>query len=310
MKKIIIVLLVFTFLFSVAAPVMAAKPTALPEKANARAKINYQNMLVKQEAKGHIEPIDNGIEEYSFYLSGDIMPVPQYGGQDIIGSEVDSKLLVNQPNGTPVALVTGNLKGLDEGSYIAYLAKGYTETVEQWNMVGEYDYDFIVDGETYSHKLTILTQENGDLTGTGSHLKETDTVLETVTGKIIGNEVTLHIEYDQINPYSFDAILTIDENGELSGSSPQYTGTGDEIVFTSVMAVIEEVIVTATTYPGDLTATIEKITFEVDAEGNGSFSFVILPEDVEFVNGFISFSVWINHIDTTILISETVQLAE
>lgn len=314
MKKLLIILLVLTFLISVAVPVMAAKPTSLPDKANAKAKVNFNKMLTKQVRKGHLDPNDYGFEEYSFRLAGDVIDSTDYELADIPGSDFDSKLLVNQPNGESVAVVTGVMKGLTEGVYTAYISRVYIETEEpwyvkteeQWNVIGDYEYDFVTTNETYPHTLTIATQENGLLSGTGSNTA--GAITETVNGTIVGDVVTLNVVYDDPANYNFDAVLEIDEFGILSGSALQGTNTIGKIDFTSGNAVTE---VTSSTWTGALSSTIEPIEFLVDKNGNGSFTVVIIPEDVEFLGEDVEFSVWItNNNGVTILISDDVPLAE
>lgn len=307
MKKIIVFLLVFILMFTLAIPVFAVKPASLPEQASENAVENFQEMLTKQEEKQLADVYNNGIEKYKFYLSADLMPVPPYGTGDIEGSDIKSKLLVNQPNGANLAVVTGIMKGLlPETEYTVYISNGYKDVVSVWNVLGEYTYTFLHNGIEYPHTLTLETQEGGIITGSGSN---TDgTVLETITGTIIGNTMTLTVSYVG-STYEYSMELTIAEDGSFSGFT--LPGAPHEATITSVTgnAVLEEVEVTATTWTGLLTEDIQPFTFITDEEGNGSWHINITDSQVVLEEGMIDFSVWIND-GGTILISEVVMLVE
>ena len=76
-----------------------------------------------------VKPTGNlaGAKEVDWNLSGDVMPVPPYGSFDIEGSDIASKLIVNQPNGNVEVTVTGVMKGLDPNTtYTVILSNGYT----------------------------------------------------------------------------------------------------------------------------------------------------------------------------------------
>jgi hypothetical protein len=65
------------------------------------------------------------IEEVKWNLSEAVMPTPEFGSQDIPGSEIDSTLTVDQ---TEAQLqITGDMSGLNKNtSYTVFFAKGYT----------------------------------------------------------------------------------------------------------------------------------------------------------------------------------------
>ena len=309
MKKLLVVLLVFTLILSVASPVFAKKPENLPEQANEKAKANYQRMLTKHEEKHLAIEKDSGVDKYNFYLSGDVMPTPPFGLADIEGSDIDSKLLVNQPNGDYLANLTGIMKGLSaDTEYTVYLSNGYLETSEIWNVLGTYTYNFTVNDTDYVHILTIKTQENGIITGVGSHVNGTEIVTEVVNGTLIGDTLTLHIEYP--NGYYFDTTLTIAEDGTFSGAAVDSNALEAIIGTVSGAAVKEEIEVSATTWTQLLSANIEAFTFITDEEVKGEWQVSIAYDDVEFnEDGYILFSVWIND-GATILISDTMKLME
>jgi len=307
MKKIILLVLIFSLVLSFSIPVLAMKKSSLPEQANTKAKENYQKMLVKHEKKQFLKAEkNNGVEKYDFYLSGDIMPTPpegDYGQFDIEGSDIDSKLLVNQSSEEYLASLTGIMKGLAPiTEYTVYLSNGYTQTSQTWNILGDYTYNFTIDGIDYLHTLTIDSCENNIISGTGTN----DTSDEIVTGTIIGDIITLHVLYP--NGYYFDATQTMEEDGTFSGTAIDSNSLVADIILLSGEAVKEDVQVIATTWTGYLSENISSLTFITDDEGNGAWHINIKYEDLDLdESDTFSFSIWIND-NTTILISEIVTL--
>jgi hypothetical protein len=120
-----------------------------------------------------VKPADNhaGAQKYSWHLSGDVMPVPPYGSQDIPGSDTASKLIVNQPNGKIVVMINGVMNGLDPNTtYTVYLSNGY---IPQTDWPGLFD-AATVPAFTFTTNATgsgtwHLNLQADDFPGTGTY---------------------------------------------------------------------------------------------------------------------------------------------
>ena len=67
-------------------------------------------------------------------LSGAVMPVPPYGLSDLPGSDVASKLIVNQPNGATVVTITGVMGKLTPNTiYTVFISRGYNSGATGWS---------------------------------------------------------------------------------------------------------------------------------------------------------------------------------
>jgi hypothetical protein len=89
-----------------------------------------------------------GANQYTFYHSGDVQPVPPYGSIDIEGSS--GKLIVNQPEGEVSVVFTANFNGLlPSHTYLVYImnygcpgAPGWTYLHRgPWTLVGSFTTD-------------------------------------------------------------------------------------------------------------------------------------------------------------------------
>lgn len=312
MKKLLVVFVVFALLLTIAIPAMAAKPDVPPGQEKKVEKVKVEKEVRKEEQKMK----ENGAVKYDFFLSGDVMPVPPYGGSDIEGSDERSKLIVNQPNGTPAANVTGVMKGLmPETEYTVYISNGYMPYIPlDINFVGEYLLDYrltTADGASYPHSLSI-TLQNEDGTFEGYGVGIIDGALEEVYGTITDTTVTLHSDYvveygGATTGYYYDVTFTINSDGSIEGtwiSSASQTG----FVFSDGPV---DITVTggSTGWPGLLCPDLlPAFTFTTDIEGHGNFHVNILKEMLTCEDGMDEFSVWINGAGGTVLISETVVL--
>ena len=89
---------------------------------------------------------------------------------------------------------------------------------------GTYNLDFTdASSAVFSHTMTIATEDftTGNFTGSGSYIAD-PSIIWAMTGNIVGNNVTFHIEYNgTVTPYSLDGIGTVTGNvitGTATGS--------------------------------------------------------------------------------------------
>jgi hypothetical protein len=249
------------------------------------------------------KPADNnaGAQTYAWNLSGAVMPVPPYGSLDIPGSDTNSKLIVNQPNGKVLVNMTGVMKGLNPNTdYTVYLSNGYTKYAPLSTPDVQGTYTWLVLG-TYAHDLVITTQNSdGTFSGTGGYPAGNPSqyqTTETITGQVTGNQITFTTTYaGPYNPGYFVTVSgTIAPDGSMSGTSPWewHTTSGHATLASG-----------STGWPGLLTG-MSPFTFTTDNTGFGSWhvnlktSEITLPKDL---------SVWINGGGATILISDPVTL--
>ncbi|MBN2558465.1 MAG: hypothetical protein JXB33_06915 [Clostridia bacterium] len=315
MRKAVVFLVILAMLVLFTVPVMAAKPEINPGQ-EVKAQVQEKIKLEIEERKEVQKEKINGAEKYDFYLSGEVMPVPPYGGSDIEGSDERSKLIVNQPNGGAIANVTGVMKGLlPNTEYMVFISKGYTPfNALKVNLVGQYLMNYYLVNEAgalYPHELVITKQnEDGSFEGTGVGLS--DSKIEVITGTIEGLTVHLHSAYvDSLGVptgYYYDAVIAIAVDGTMSGTwvdSSANTG-----VVKSAGPVDVDVQSGDTAWPGLLNPALLPFTFMTDEEGHASFHINLAKEMVVFVEGEAQFSVWINSLSpaATVLISETVTL--
>jgi hypothetical protein len=309
MKKFLVVFVVLAMLLSLTVPAMAAKPDVAPgqEKKVEKVKLEKEERFELQKEK------ENGAIKYEFFLSGDVMPSPPYGLSDVEGSEEKSKLIVNQPNGKPLANVTGILKGLmPDSEYTVYISNGYEPYMltEEWSMVGDYILALDYNGTIYTHDISITTQTDGLFEGTGGYPSGlTYTHEEIITGEVTDTTVSLHSLYTTTNAgYVYDVIFEIAPDGTLTGTwtSNGEINDGRPLEVTSGTATL--IAVGDTGWPGLLTPELPAFTVTTDEEGHVSWHVNILCEMVECVDGKVEFSVWVNGGGATVLISETVVL--
>ena len=309
MRKFLVVFVVLALLLSLTVPALAAKPDVPPgqEKKVEKVKIEKEVRNEEQQEK------ENGAEKYEFFLSGDVMPSPPYGLSDVEGSDEKSKLIVNQPNGKPIANVTGILKGLMPSSeYTVFISNGYEPYMltENWSMVGDYILALDYNGSIYTHDISITSQTDGVFVGTGGYPSGLAyTHEENISGEVTETSVSLHSVYTTTNAgYVYDVEFEIAPDGTLTGTwtSNGEVSDGRPLEVTSGKAML--IPVGDTGWPGLLTPELPAFTVMTDEEGHVSWHVNILCEMVECIEGEIEFSVWINGPGGTILISETVVL--
>jgi len=255
------------------------------------------------------KPTDNlaGAQKVAWNLSGDVMPAPPYGSRDIPGSDIASKLIVNQPNGNTAVAITGAMNGLNPNTtYTVFLSKGYTPYVPL-DVTGTYTW--LVLG-TYEHDLVIDTQNpDGTFSGTGGYpagnapYNLAGQTSETITGQVIGNQITFTTTYvGPYNPgYSATVSGTIAADASMSGNSPWEWHT------TSGAATLPS---GSTGWPGLFTNSVQPFTFVTDEYGAGSWHVNLKDTDLPSGGPTYGLSVWINEAGGTMLVSDTFQITQ
>jgi hypothetical protein len=237
-----------------------------------------------------------GAQKYAWHLSAAVMPVPPYGSLDIPGSDTASKLIVNQPNGKVQAMVTGVMNGLHpDTTYTVYLSNGYTLNAKRWDVTGTWKWLVL---NTYSHDMVITQTPNGTFSGTGGYPAGSSTyqTTETITGQVVGNQITFTTTYaGPYNPgYSVTVSGPIADNGSMSGTSPWEWHTTSGSAKSNMIG---------SGWPGLFTSTVPPFTFTTDDTGSGSWHVNLRASDLG-VSGEKSLSVWINGAGATILVSD------
>jgi len=260
-------------------------------------------MCVTLSTVGVASLSESGAQTYTWFLSGKVMPVPPYGGVDIPGSDVASKLIVNLPSGAINATITGVMGGLQpDTTYTVYLSPSY-KPYTPMSVVG--NYAWLVLG-TYAHDLEITSQNpDGTFSGTGGYPEGGNPynlpgqTVEAITGQVIGNQITLTTTYvGPYNPgYSATVTGTIASDGTMSGTSPWewHTTSGHATIASG-----------STGWPGLYTSAIQPFTFTTDDTGSGSWHVNVRNKDI--LGGGPMASVWINGGGATILVSENFQI--
>jgi hypothetical protein len=92
-----------------------------------------------------------------------------------------------------------------------------------WTLAGDYaiDYTLLADGSLWKHLYTIDTMNasTGEFSGTGHGVPDASYV-EIITGRLVGKDISFHILYVGTNAgYTADAVGTIDDSGQLSGTA-------------------------------------------------------------------------------------------
>ncbi len=312
MKKSLVVLLVMALLLTLTVPVFAAKPDVPPGQL-VKAEVHERIMIAREERLEFKKDKDHGAVFYDFFLSGDVMPVPPYGGLDIEDSDVMSKLIVNEPNGTNAITATGVMKGLlPETEYKVFISNGYDpyNVTDEWNILGDYVIELTYETSTYTHDISITSVVDGEVEGTdGSPADGPYTNEGTITGTFDGTVLDLTSTYTVGNVgYTYKILLEVDEDGLLTGQW-QHNGAGDwlDLEVTEGMAV--KFTEGNSSWSGFLNEElIPAFTFTTDEEGHAGWHVNIPWEAVECVDGSFEFSVWINSVSPggTLLISENI----
>ena len=250
-----------------------------------------------------VKPTGNlaGAEEVDWNLSGAVMPVPPWGLSDILGSDIASKLIVNQPNGNVEVAITGVMKGLDPNTEYTVCPSYAWSTSDKWNITGYWELEFLLNGGIYDHDMTVTFQNmyTGVFSGTGQSSTNSSTTWDIEgTSEVVGNTITLDLIYTGVNPgYTVHAEGTIDTGVIISGDWSSSTGQSGTWSSLSGLATIETV---GNGYPGRFLGQ-ERFTFWTDENGAGSWHFNLRDEDFDGP-GTYNLSVWINN--RSILISD------
>jgi len=256
-----------------------------------------------------VKPTNNlaGAQKVPWNLSADVMPVPPYGSRDIPGSDIASKLIVNQPNGNTEVTITGVMNGLNpDTTYTVYLSKAYDPYVlTGWNIEGEWVIHLHYGSKIYDHDIVISDQSGGTLTGTGGYPSVGPPYNypynETISGTIdiMSGAVKIHSDYE--NSYWYEATGTIASDGTMSGTwhgkdQPTYN-------WESIQGKAIKTHTGSTGWPGLFTSTVQPFTFTTDEYGVGSWHINLRDENFYGPNTY-SLSVWINEAGATMLISD------
>jgi hypothetical protein len=230
------------------------------------------------------------------------MPVPPYGSRDIPGSDIASKLIVNQPNGKVQAMATGVMNGLNpDTTYTVYLSNPYTLDTKRWDVTGTWV--ITVDNGAYPHDytFTMTSLPDGTFTGIGGYPAGSSSYVfdEVVTdGKISGNTISFTANYYQngvSTGYVYHATGTIAGNGTLSGTGDagvyEWHSTSGKATYTLI----------GSGWTG-LFNTQQPFTFTTDDTGSGSWHVNLRASDLR--TGVNKLSVWINGAGATILVSD------
>jgi hypothetical protein len=251
-----------------------------------------------------------GAIKVQWHLSGEVMPVPPYGSLDIPGSDVASKLIVNQPNGYTQVTLTGAMNGLAPNTeYTVYISNVYTPAVfTGWDVSGAWVMTAV---GTYSHNYALtMTVSNGVITGSGTYpAGGPASIYETVTGTVVDTAVTLHIVYyfDAAHTlptgYTANAALTIQPDGSLVGTfidSSAYTGS-----FVSTSGHATKTYSGSMGWPDLVLPMVPAFTFTTNGMGEGSWHLNLNAANLNGYAGTLPMSVWINGGGATILISDS-----
>ena len=280
MKKLLVFVIVMVLLVTCSVPVFAAKD--------------------KVKTKG--------AQKIDWNLSGDVMPVPPYGGVDIIGSDIASKLIVNQPKGKVVANINGIMRGLlPNTEYTVFLSNGYIPySTSDWNVAGNWVINFRNLGIDYAEDL-VLTQEGTDITGVSLELVGGGSPWTIESGSITGDNISF-TGYFNANPLLhivFTGVIAAD--GSMSGTWADVApGTRSGTWASTSGAAIKQT--GSTTWPGFFNDTVPAFTFTTNIHGNANWHINLKKEDIP--EGKDIFSIWINGGGATILIGDPVIITE
>jgi hypothetical protein len=138
-----------------------------------------------------------GAVKIPWHLSGTVMPVPPYGSGDIPGSDVASKLIVNQPNGNTEVTITGVMNGLTPNKeYTVYLSPGYAPYVPA-NIDTSWVASFSLDGVNVVSAYDI-NLANGTATYPAGSLGPYPYTWSGITYSFSGNTFNLTSTYDSV----------------------------------------------------------------------------------------------------------------
>lgn len=245
-----------------------------------------------------------GAQKFGWHLSAAVMPVPPYGAGDIAGSDSASKLIVNQPDCQDKLNITGVMNGLNPNTeYTVYLSKTYAP-YQLANVAGNWTFNFELGG-IYPHSVT-LNQSGANVTGGGTYpVGGPQQYAWTIdSGQVSGNTFNFTAHYtvgaDALSPLTVMNVSgNILSDGSLSGTwNDNYAGGYRTGSFTATGGSAEQQSGGAG-WPG-FVGSASAFTFTTDSLGAGSWHYNLSP--------IADFSVWINGVSGTILISDNVAL--
>jgi len=249
-----------------------------------------------------------GAQKVDWNLSGAVMPAP-YGSMDIPGSDIKSRLIVNQPRCDTKALINGEMKGLNPNTlYTVYLSNGYTAYKDTgWNISGSYIFDYEWNGGHYPNDV-IITQTGSSVTGTINWPSGSPYLVSgTVAGTVTGNTVILTVAYND-RPYLRTMTGTIAADGSISGNwNDANPPANDNGSWSTPSGVALKTHTGDVGWPGLFTNTVQPFTFTTNRMGMGEWHLNLGKSDFPAA-GTYTLSVWVNGGGATILISDDFKL--
>ena len=250
------------------------------------------------------KPVSNnaGAQKIAWNLSAAVMPVPPYGSVDEPGSDIASKLIVNQPNGKVVANMTGVMRGLTPGrEYTVYLSNGYTPaTFTGWNVSGTYNINVNYASVDYPETL-VLAQSGTAITGGTLDTIPPASLFTIDSGSVIGTAVTIDAHLGSLY---IQMLGTIAPDGSISGTWGDLAPGTRTGTWATTSGVAAKSYSGSATWPGYST-NVPAFTFTANSEGSASWHINLTGENITLPKDF---SVWINSGGGTMLISDTIHL--
>lgn len=249
-------------------------------------------------------PFPYSMEYIRWFLSGEVMPSPDYGSADIPGSDIDSILTVYPDTESGEIKITGKMKGLNPGTeYTVKIAKEWTRS-PKWSVVGEWTIEFIddvrVDGNPWTHKMNVTEQNmaNGRIKGDGYYKGDPQiTWVIKDDSRVIGDEFFLELTYTGENSgYYLDCQAVIDGGKLVNGT---YKEDADGTFSSTEGRANREAV--GDGWPG-LFHEQELFKFTTDENGEGEWSKVLTAADFP-PGAYHKLSVWVYDDNETVLIS-------
>lgn len=243
-----------------------------------------------------------GAKTYAWHLSADVMPVPPYGSVDEPGSDIASKIIVNQPNGKVVANMTGIMRGLTPGTeYTVYLSNGYTPaTFAGWDVSGTYVINVNYLSVDYPETL-VLTQSGTSITGVSLNTIPPASLFTITGGSVIGSNITINANLGSL---AIQMIGTIAPDGSISGAWADVAPGTRTGTWASTSGTATKNYTGSAGWPGYST-NVPAFTFIANSEGSGNWHINLTGENITLPKDF---SVWINSGGGTMLISDSIHL--
>ncbi len=256
-----------------------------------------------------VKPTSNlaAAKKVPWNLSSAVMPVPPYGSGDIPGSDLASKLIVNQPNGNTQVAITGVMRGLTPlTTHTVYLSNGYTPYEDVgWDVTGSYTIDLTVGPTNYTEYVVLAWDEINGVTGDWLALNPTGTQSRwnIESGEVVGDQLTFHGRYGA-SSLEADFSATIAADGSLVDGVWADVAPGTRSgTWASTVGQATKISSGDTGWPG-LFNTQQTFTFVTDEFGAASWHVNVKDADFPAEDTY-PLSVWINASGKTILISDT-----